>query len=194
VPAAGSAAVGVALAATPGGMPGPGGYQLLERAARLAGKLGLPLVTLVDTPGADPGPGAEASGIAATIGNAMAAVLRCPTPTVAVIVGEGGSGGALAAACADTVLMAPDSYVAALSPEGTAATMRVPVDQAANGASLRPTDLRRLGFADEVLPGGAPREIVEAVVAALTALALSDAADRMGRRNAKWSTGLHGCL
>jgi acyl-CoA carboxylase subunit beta len=187
---AGGPAVAVAVAADRATAPGPDGYRLLSRAAELAGKLGLPLVTLVDTPGADPGPGAEAGGIAAAVGAAMAAVLECPSPTVSVVVGEGGSGGALAAACTDVVLMTPDSYVTALSPEGAAATLRIPAERAADAGGLRPTDLIRLGFADAVLPAGDIPGIVGAVGAAVGELTSRDQMSRLSARNRKWSTGL----
>lgn len=192
----GPRAVGVALAAERGGTPGPAGYRLLVRAAGLASRLGLPLVTLVDTPGAECGPAAEAGGIAAEIGAAMAEVLGCASPTLSVIVGEGGSGGALAACCTDVVLMSPDSYVTALSPEGTATTLRISVEQAADTAGLRPSDLVSLGFADDVL---APRDtsppgLAHRVTEALTELTMRDNDVRLRQRRAKWSTGLGGFL
>ena len=186
--------VAVAVAAEPRGAPGPAGYRLLERAARLGGKLGLPLVLLVDTPGADPSPRAEAAGVAAAIGASMEAVLRCPSPTVSVIVGEGGSGGALAAACADTVLMTPDSYLTALSPEGAAATLRISAQRAADLGGLRPADLLRLGFADGVLGSGAPTAVAAGVGAALDRLVPLDQAIRLSERRRKWSTALPGHL
>ncbi|OHV41952.1 acetyl-CoA carboxylase subunit alpha/beta [Pseudofrankia sp. EUN1h] len=186
--------VAVAVAAEPGGAPGPGGYRLLARAARLAGKLRLPLVLFVDTPGADPSAQAEADGVAAAIGSAMEAVLRCPSPTVSVIVGEGGSGGALAAACADAVLMTPDSYLTALSPEGAAATLRIPAERAADLGGLRPIDLLRLGFADEVLPSGAPAAVAGAIATTLARLTTLDQGVRLSTRWRKWSTALPGHL
>ena len=186
--------VAVAVAAEPRGAPGPAGYRLLARAARLAGKLGLPLVLVVDTPGADPTPLAEAGGVAAAIGAAMEAGLRCSSPTVSVIVGEGGSGGALAAACADLVLMTPDSYLTALSPEGAAATLRMPAEQAADLGGLRPVDLLRLGFADEVLPSAEPGAVAGAVVAALARIASLDQGVRLSTRYRRWSTALPGHL
>ncbi|MBE3202992.1 MULTISPECIES: carboxyl transferase domain-containing protein [Parafrankia] len=190
----GLAAVGVAVAAQRGGAPGPDGYRLLSRAARLAGRLSLPLLTLVDTPGAACGPAAEAAGIAPQIGAAMAAVLACPSPTISIIVGEGGSGGALAAACADVVLVSPDGYLTALAPEGAATTLRIDLAAAADSAGLRPYDLLALGFADAVLercdadlPGLALR-----VADLLRDLTLRDADVRLAARHDKWSTGLVG--
>ncbi|WP_084010931.1 carboxyl transferase domain-containing protein [Pseudofrankia sp. DC12] len=186
--------VAVALAAAPGAAPGPAGFRLLERAARLAGRLGLPLVTFVDTPGADPSPAAEAGGVAAAIGAAMGAVLACPSPTVCVVVGEGGSGGALAAACVDVLLMAPDSYLTALAPEGAATTLRIPAERAADLGGLRPADLRRLGFAEGVLGSGEAAGLAAAASAALDTLHGSDLGVRLSARRRKWSTGLPGRL
>jgi acetyl-CoA carboxylase carboxyl transferase subunit beta len=191
---AGTGAVAVALAATPGAGPGPAGFRLLARAAGLAGRLGLPLVTFVDTPGADPSPAAEANGVAVAIGTAMGAVLACPSPTVCVVVGEGGSGGALAAACVDVLLMAPDSYLTALTPEGAATTLRISAERAADLGGLRPADLRRLGFADGVLGSGEPGRIAAAVITALGPLHASDQGVRLSARRRKWSTGLPGRL
>ncbi|TCJ37992.1 carboxyl transferase domain-containing protein [Parafrankia sp. BMG5.11] len=192
----GPRAVGVALAVERGGAPGPAGYRLLVRAAGLASRLGLPLVTLVDTPGAECGPAAEAGGIAAEIGAAMAEVLGCASPTLSVIVGEGGSGGALAACCTDVVLMSPDSYVTALSPEGTATTLRISVEQAADTAGLRPSDLVSLGFADGVLTprDTGPPGLAHRVTEVLTELTMRDSDVRLRQRRAKWSTGLGGFL
>ncbi len=191
---AGRTAVVVAVGARRGGAPGPDGYRLLIRAARLAGKLGAGLVTLVDTPGAAADAAAEAGGIAAAIGDAMAAVVACPAPTVAIVHGEGGSGGALAAAVTDVVAMTPDSYFTALSPEGAAATLRIPASRAADGAGLRPADLYRLGFADQLLAGGDPDTIAEAVVTLLDDLRGQDPDTRRRHRWGRWSTELRNSL
>jgi acetyl-CoA carboxylase carboxyl transferase subunit beta len=187
-------AVVVAVGAERGSAPGPDGYRLLIRAARLAGKLGVGLITLVDTPGAAAGAPAEAAGIAAAIGDAMAAVLACPSPTVSIVHGEGGSGGALAAAVTDVVAMTPDSYVTALSPEGAAATLRVPAGHAADAAGLRPVDLLRLGFADRLLGGTDPATIARAAGTLLAAARRQDPARRRHHRQARWSTGLRHSL
>ena len=131
---------------------GPPGYRLLERAARLAGRLDVPLVTLVDTPGADPLPDSEQAGAAAAIGDAMSAVLDCASPTVAVVHGDGGSGGALAAAVCDVVGVTPDGWFAALGPEGAAATLRTTPEAAADLMHVAPGDLLASGFADAMAP------------------------------------------
>ncbi|MCM3885085.1 carboxyl transferase domain-containing protein [Frankia sp. R82] len=187
-------AVVVALGASRGSAPGPAGYRLLSRAARLAGKLGVGLITLVDTPGAASGPAAETAGIAAAIGDAMAAVLTCPSPTVAIVHGEGGSGGALAATVTDVVVMTPHSYFTALSPEGAAVTLRIPVAQAADAGGLRPVDLHRLGFADQLLPGTDVATIVRAAVALFVQLQAQDPDLRNRLRRARWSTELRNSL
>ena len=174
--------IAVAMAARRGGRPTPAGYRLLTRAARLASRLELALLTLIDTPGAEPGPAAERDGLAQAIGDAMDAVLTCRAPTVGVLVGEGGSGGALAAACCDILLVAPDSYFAALAARGSGASRcvgpltrspastvcvppicwrwewptppcRLPIPRRSDVRSLPPS-LRRVGSNP---PGGSPR-------------------------------------
>ena len=149
---AGRPVVAVALAAEVGGRPTPDGYRLLTRAAGLADRLGHLLLTFVDTPGAEPGPTAEADGVAATIAEATDAVLTCRSPVVAVLTGEGGSGGALAAAAGDRLLVGPDSYFGAIGPEGAAAALRIPPEEAADRLRLVPADLLALGLADALAP------------------------------------------
>jgi acetyl-CoA carboxylase carboxyl transferase subunit beta len=172
---------------------------MLTRAARLAGRLRLPLVTLVDTPGADPSPASEADGVAGAIGEAMTAVLDCPSPTVSLIVGEGGSGGALAGACTDVLLISEDGYLSALSPEGTAATVRTCPEHAADAAGLRPADLKRLGIVDGIVSSGnigvnGTMSIVSALTASVRAMAAREPTSRMGHRYRKWSTEAGGHL
>jgi acetyl-CoA carboxylase carboxyltransferase component len=140
--------VAVALAAELGGRPTPNGFRLAARAYRLASRLGLPVVSLVDTPGAAPGPASEADGIATAMGEALDALLTCTSPTVALVHGEGGSGGALAAAATDTVLVTSDAYFAAIGPEGATAALRKPKEQCADRMRITPADLLGLGFAD----------------------------------------------
>ncbi|MDQ1686198.1 MAG: acyl-CoA carboxylase subunit beta [Frankiaceae bacterium] len=149
---AGRRLVVAAVAARRGLRVAPPGYRLLERAARLAGRLDVPLVTLVDTPGADPLPDSEQAGTAGVIGTAMSAVLDCAAPTVAVVHGEGGSGGALAAAVCDVVGVTPDGWFAALGPEGAAATLRTTPPEAADLMGVAPGDLLAAGFADAMAP------------------------------------------
>ena len=105
------------------GRPTPAAFRLAQRAVALAGRLGLPLVTLVDTPGADPSPAAEVDGVAAEIARTLAALASCPTPTVSVCVGEGGSGGALALSYTDRLLMCEHATFSVIAPEGAAAIL-----------------------------------------------------------------------
>ena len=105
------------------GRPTPAGFRLAQRAVRLAGRLGLPVVTLVDTPGADPSPASEADGLAGEIARTFAGPGRVPTPVVSVCVGEGGSGGALALSYADRLLMTEHAVFSVIGPEGAAAIL-----------------------------------------------------------------------
>ncbi|MEU5675129.1 acetyl-CoA carboxylase, carboxyltransferase subunit beta, partial [Micromonospora sp. NPDC047753] len=105
------------------GMASPAGHRKALRLMRLAARLGLPVVTLVDTPGADPGVSAEEHGQAAAIAENILTLTVLPTPVLAVITGEGGSGGALALAVADRVLMLENAVYSVISPEGCAAIL-----------------------------------------------------------------------
>jgi hypothetical protein len=177
---AGRPVVGVAVAAQVGGRPTPAGYRLAARAYRLAGRLGLPVLSLVDTPGAEPGTSAEEEGIAPAMGDALEALLTCPSPTVALVHGEGGSGGALAAACADLLLLTPDSYFAAIGPEGASAALRRSPQECADLMRITPADLISLGAADAV---------VEDLAELAGRLASLDAVpDRLARRRTRWSS------
>ncbi|MFI7490042.1 acetyl-CoA carboxylase carboxyltransferase subunit alpha [Micromonospora echinaurantiaca] len=141
------------------GMASPAGHRKALRLMRLAARLGLPVVTLVDTPGADPGVAAEQQGQAAAIAENILALTMLPTPVVAVITGEGGSGGALALAVADRVLMLRHAVYSVISPEGCAAILwpdRGAAPQAARALRLTAPDLCRLGVVDEVVPEPEP--------------------------------------
>ena len=105
------------------GRPGPDAFRLVQRAVGLAGRLALPVLTLVDTPGADPGPESEAGGIAGEIARTFAAMDALPTPSVSVCVGEGGSGGALAMAHADRLLIQRHAVFSVIAPEGASAIL-----------------------------------------------------------------------
>jgi len=179
--------VGVALAAELNGRPTPDGYRLASRAYRLAGRLGLPVLSLVDTPGADPGPAAERDGIAPAMGEALDALLSCPSPTVALVHGEGGSGGALAAAAADVVLVGPDAYFAPIGPEGATAALRKPKEECADRMRITPADLLVLGFADAL--GG-----TEALVDQVSRLSAVPGVARLAARRLRWSAPLPGSL
>lgn len=188
---AGLGVVGVALASEVGGRPTPDGYRLLTRAARLADRLGLPLLTLVDTPGAEPGTEAEEGGVAPAMGEALDAVLTCRSATLSVVHGEGGSGGALAAAATDVVLVTDEAYFAAIGPEGAAAALRRPPEECADRMGITPADLLRLGVADAVLGADAvPAEVIRQL-----GLLVGDApAVRRAARRARWSAPVRGTL
>lgn len=180
--------VGVAVAAELAQRPTPDGYRLATRAYRLAGRLGLPVVSLVDTPGADPSAAAERDGIAPAIAEALDALLTCPTPTVSVVHGEGGSGGALAATAADLVLATPDAYFAALGPEGAAAALRRPAAECADRMRITPADLLRLGAVDAVVPDAG------SALRALGRLLAQPGDERRAARERRWSGPLPGVV
>ena len=185
---AGRPVVGVAVAAQVGGRPTPDGYRLATRAYRLAGRLGLPVLSLVDTPGAEPGTAAEEDGIAPAMGEALDALLTCPTPTLALVHGEGGSGGALAAAAADRVLVTPEAYFAAIGPEGAQAALRRPAQECADLMRITPADLLALGAADALV------EDPSAVGGHLVEMSRSPGDARLVRRRERWSAPLPGRL
>ena len=137
------------------GMPSPGGYRKAARLMRIARKLGLPVVTLIDTPGAHPGPEAERTGQAVAIAQNLRLMARLPVPIVAVITGEGGSGGALALAVADRVLICVNGIYSVISPEGCAAILWKDSEAAPSAAAALRVDARELlllGIVDGVVP------------------------------------------
>jgi len=143
------------------GMPHPEGYRKALRLMGLADKFGHPVVTLIDTPGAYPGIGAEERGQAEAIARNLFEMARLNVPVVAAVIGEGGSGGALALGVADRVLMFENSIYSVISPEGCAAILWKTAnakEKAARALKLTAADLARLGVVDDVLPepaGGA---------------------------------------
>jgi acetyl-CoA carboxylase carboxyl transferase subunit alpha len=160
------------------GMARPEGYRKAQRLMRLAQRFGLPVVSFVDTPGAYPGIGAEERGQAEAIAKSMEVSLGLSVPVLSVVIGEGGSGGAVALATADRVMMLEHAIYSVISPEGCASILWRSADQAQDAAeALRLTaqDLHRLGVIDRVIDepvGGAhrvPGEAVEAVGRALEA-------------------------
>ena len=183
----GAPVVGVALAAELGGKPTPNGYRLATRAYRLAERLGLPVLSLVDTPGADPSPAAERDGIAPAMGEALDALLTCASPTLALVHGEGGSGGAIAAAVADRVLITEESYFAPMGPEGATAALRRPAQECADRMRVTPADLLALGFADALAQP-------EDVAAHLSQVNQIPAKERQALRLQRWSAPLSGDL
>jgi acetyl-CoA carboxylase carboxyl transferase subunit alpha len=146
------------------GMGKPEGYRKAIRLMELAGRFGLPVVTLVDTSGAFPGIEAEERGQAEAIARSTEACLALPVPMVAVIVGEGGSGGAVALASAERVLMMEHAVYSVISPEAGASILFRTPDKAAEMAEAMKTtaqDLLALGVIDRIVPepvGGAHRE------------------------------------
>jgi acetyl-CoA carboxylase carboxyl transferase subunit alpha len=145
------------------GMAHPEGYRKAVRLMQLANRFGLPVITLVDTPGAHPGVHAEERGQAEAIARSIEACLRIKVPIVAVIVGEGGSGGAIALAAGDRVLMLEHAIYSVISPEGCAAILWRSSDEAPTAAeALRLTaqDLKQQGLVDAIIEeplGGAHR-------------------------------------
>jgi acetyl-CoA carboxylase carboxyl transferase subunit alpha len=146
------------------GMPHPEGYRKAQRLMRLAEKFGRALITFVDTPGAFPGMGAEERGQAEAIAKSLMVMGQLNTPIVVVIIGEGGSGGALALAIGDRILILEHSIYSVISPEGCAAILWNNAEKASEAAeTLKMTakELLQLGIIDEVLPeplGGAHRD------------------------------------
>jgi len=151
------------------GMPNPEGYRKALRLMQLAERFRMPIVTLVDTMGAYPGLGAEERGQAEAIAVNLREMARLRVPIVTIVIGEGGSGGALAIAVADAVLMFENSIYSVISPEGCASILWRDGKrgaQAADALKLTAADLERLGVIDGVMPepvGGAHRDPAAAV-------------------------------
>ncbi len=143
------------------GQPNPEGYRKALRVMKLAEKFGFPVVTLIDTPGAYPGIGAEERGQAEAIAYNLKEISILRIPVVNVIIGEGGSGGALGIGVGDTVMMLEYSFYSVISPEGCAAILwkdQSAVVQAAENMKIRAQDLYNLGIIDKIIPeppGGA---------------------------------------
>jgi acetyl-CoA carboxylase carboxyl transferase subunit alpha len=178
------------------GMARPEGYRKAARLMHLADRYNLPVLTLVDTPGAYPGVGAEERGQAEAIARAIDCCLEIKVPLIAAIVGEGGSGGAVALAVANRVLMLEHAIYSVISPEGCAAILWSAAERAPDAAEalkLTAEDLLRLKIIDQIVPeplGGAHRDSQAAIAAigdafeqSLAALAALDgAALRESRR------------
>ena len=158
------------------GMARPEGYRKAQRLMKLADRFGLPVVALVDTPGAFPGIDAEERGQAEAIARSIETCLALHVPLISIIIGEGGSGGAIALAAANSILMLEHAIYAVISPEGCASILWRNNEQAAEAAEalkLTAQDLKRLDVIDEIIPeplGGAHRaaeQTIEAVGDAL---------------------------
>jgi acetyl-CoA carboxylase carboxyl transferase subunit alpha len=181
------------------GMARPEGYRKARRLMELAGRFGLPILTFLDTAGAFPGVDAEARGQAEAIARCIEACLEAPVPFVATIIGEGGSGGAIALAAGDTVLMLEHAIYSVISPEGCAAILWKDAAQAALAAEalkLTADDLKRLKLIDTVIPeplGGAHRDtdatlnaVGDAIHAALAPLLPLNGATLVAKRREKF--------
>ena len=145
------------------GMAKPEGYRKSQRLMNLAEKLNLPIITFVDTAGAFPGKDAEERGQAESIAASISVCLKVKTPIISIIIGEGGSGGAIALATADRVLMLENSIYSVISPEGCSSILWRSsefIQQAAESLKLTAEDCLRLGIIDEIvkeIAGGAHR-------------------------------------
>ena len=158
------------------GMARPEGYRKARRLMRLADRFGLPVLTFVDTNGAFPGVDAEARGQAEAIARAIETCLDIKVPLIASVIGEGGSGGAIALAAGNTVLMLEHAIYSVIPPEGCSAILWRDgghAQEAAEALSLTAQDLLRLGVVDQIVPeplGGAhrlPKEAVEQLGSAI---------------------------
>ena len=177
----------------------PEGYRKVRRLIELAGRFGLPVLTFVDTAGAFPGIDAEARGQAEAIARSIEACLEAPVPILATVIGEGGSGGAIALATGDRVLMLEHAIYSVISPEGCASILWRDAGQAqaaAEALRLTATDLKSRRLVAEVGPeplGGAHRapevaigRVGEALALALPALMALDGATLRARRREKY--------
>lgn len=159
------------------GMPNPEGYRKALRLMKMAEKFGRPIVTFIDTPGAYPGIGAEERGQAEAIARNLYVMSRLAVPIISIVIGEGGSGGALALGVSDRILMLEHGVYSVISPEGCAAILwddPAKVPDAATALKMTAQDLVDLHIVDEVVPeplGGAhrePRAVAERVAKTLT--------------------------
>jgi acetyl-CoA carboxylase carboxyl transferase subunit beta len=177
---------------------GPAGYRKARRGMALAAELRLPLVTVVDTPGAELSAAAEHGGVAGEIARCLAEMAALPVPTVALLVGEGGSGGALALLVADRVVCVEHASLGVIAPEGASAILYRDLDHAPELAATQggaSWQLAEAGIADAVVPEPVPAheqpaaflDRLAAVAAEqLDALAVQEAPDRLAARHARW--------
>ena len=177
----------------------PEGYRKALRLMRLADRFGLPIITLIDTAGAYPGVGAEERHIAESIAVNLREMMLLEAPIIALVIGEGGSGGALGIGVADRVLILENAYYSVISPEGCAAILwkdRSASAKAAEALKITAKDLHALGLVDEVVPeplGGAHNDsaataesVTQALLRNLEALLAQPAAERLAARYAKF--------
>ncbi|MBA2630589.1 MAG: acetyl-CoA carboxylase carboxyltransferase subunit alpha [Thermoleophilaceae bacterium] len=177
------------------GMPQPEGYRKSMRLMRYAARFGLPIVTFVDTPGAYPGIGAEERGQSVAIAESIMQMSRLPIPIVTVVTGEGGSGGALALAASDRMLMLENSYYSVISPEGCATILfkdAAAAPKAAAALRMTAPDLLRLRVMDAIVrepeqgahtdPAAAATNVKAALVQSLAELLPLDPGELLARR------------
>src|ERR671915_835487 len=180
------------------GSPHPEGFRKAQRLMRLADKLGLPIVTFLDTAGAFPGPSAEERGQAEAIASSIKLMTGLQVPIVVVVLGEGGSGGALAIGVGDVVLALENSVYSVISPEGASSILWRSRDEARTAAAalrMNADDQLELGVVDAIIPepgegahtdpAATGRAIRDAVLAVLRDLAGRDTADLLARRYAR---------
>ncbi len=181
------------------GMPNPEGYRKALRLMKLAEKFRRPILTFIDTPGAYPGIGAEERGQAEAIARNLLVMSRLTVPIVSIVIGEGGSGGALALGVADRVLMLEHAIYSVISPEGCAAILwddPAKAPEAAAALKMTASDLLALGIIDEVIPepvGGAHRDpqimaerVAKGLSSHLTQLEELPANELLARRDEKY--------
>jgi acetyl-CoA carboxylase carboxyl transferase subunit alpha len=171
------------------GCPHPEGYRKALRLMKMAEKFGLPVITFIDTPGAYPGIGAEERHVAEAIAVNIRDMSTLEVPIISVVIGEGGSGGALGMAVADEVMILENGYYSVISPEGCAAILwkdRAAAPQAADALKFSPEYLKKFGVVDRVISeplGGAHRDY-EAAAEALKA-AIDEALLKLKRKSLK---------
>jgi acetyl-CoA carboxylase carboxyl transferase subunit alpha len=150
------------------GMPHPEGYRKAQRLFKLAEKYSIPVITFIDTPGAYPGLGAEERGQSEAIAHTIQTLMNLKVPVISIVIGEGGSGGALAFGIANRVFMLEYSIYSVISPEGCASILYKDIsktEDAANALKLTAKDLLNFGVIDAIIPeplGGAHRNKIEA--------------------------------
>ena len=173
------------------GMANPDGYRKAMRLAKLAEKFHLPIVTFVDTPGAYPGDTAEARGQAEAIAKSLEFFAALKTPIVVVVTGEGGSGGALAIAVGDRILMLENAVYSVISPEGCAGILwrdGAKAPEAAEALKITAPDLKKLGVIDEIVQEkNLMANLKKSIVAALGELSALDTGELLEKRYAKFS-------
>jgi acetyl-CoA carboxylase carboxyl transferase subunit alpha len=179
------------------GMPHPEGYRKALRLMQQADKFGHPVITLIDTPGAYPGMGAEERGQAEAIARNLREMAALRVPTISAVIGEGGSGGALALGVTDRILMLENAVYSVITAEGCAAILWKTADakeQAAAALKLTAPDLLELGVVDEVIaePGGGAHQDWDGAADALRKALIRHLADLSGldadaRREARWA-------